>query len=219
MGIAAAPMLWTAFITWPFMACVQFMCARIGMVTGRGLAGAFHHKYPRPLILIAALALFVANSINVGADLSGMAEAAEMLTRINSHFLVVFFGARQLGHRPGAEAAASFAPPTVSVSEPPAVATSAAPPAGPSVVHVAGAVRRAGVYRMSAGARVEDALMESPSQADETTDGGSSTRRCGLRRGRARSRCRLVPECTWARRKSARWPRESRRILLLSGTW
>ncbi|MBR0719895.1 hypothetical protein JQ632_39000 [Bradyrhizobium liaoningense] len=48
-----------------------------------------------------------------------------------------------------------------------------------------------------------------------------SRRRDGwsMRCGRAWSRCRLVPECTWARRKSARWPRESRRILLRSGTW
>jgi NRAMP (natural resistance-associated macrophage protein)-like metal ion transporter len=85
-------LLWTALLTWPLMAFVQMMCARIGMVTGRGLAGAFHHKYPRPLILVAAIALFAANSINVGADLSGMAEAAEILTHINSHFLVVLFG-------------------------------------------------------------------------------------------------------------------------------
>src|ERR1700736_3047188 len=85
-------LLWTALITWPLMAFVQMMCARIGMVTGRGLAGAMHRKYPRPLILVAALALFAANSINVGADLSGMADAAEMLTRINSHFFVIFFG-------------------------------------------------------------------------------------------------------------------------------
>src|SRR5436853_7294333 len=68
-------LLWTALLTWPLMAFVQMMCARIGMVTGRGLAGALHHKYPRPLILVAAIALFGANSINVGADLSGMAEA------------------------------------------------------------------------------------------------------------------------------------------------
>src|SRR5436853_819733 len=54
--------LWTALITWPLMAFVQMMCARIGMVSGRGLAGAMHHKYPRPLILVAAVALFAANS-------------------------------------------------------------------------------------------------------------------------------------------------------------
>jgi NRAMP (natural resistance-associated macrophage protein)-like metal ion transporter len=86
-------LLWTALITWPLMAFVQMMCARIGMVTGRGLAGALHHKYPRPIIIIVAIALFAANSINVGADLSGMADAAEMFTHVNSHILVVLFGA------------------------------------------------------------------------------------------------------------------------------
>src|SRR5437879_7881736 len=84
-------LLWTALITWPLMAFVQMMCARIGMVSGRGLAGAMHHKYPRPLILVAAVALFAANSINVGADLSGMSDAAEMLTRVNSHVFVIVF--------------------------------------------------------------------------------------------------------------------------------
>jgi NRAMP (natural resistance-associated macrophage protein)-like metal ion transporter len=86
-------LLWTALFTWPLMAFVQMMCARIGMVTGRGLAGALRHKFPRPVIVIAAIALFAANSINVGADLSGMADAAEMLTHINSHVFVVLFGA------------------------------------------------------------------------------------------------------------------------------
>jgi len=85
-------LLWTALLTWPLMAFVQMMCARIGLVTGRGLAGAMHHKYPRPLMLVAAIALFGANSINVGADLSGMADAAEMLTSINSRVFVIVFG-------------------------------------------------------------------------------------------------------------------------------
>ena len=85
-------LLWTALLTWPLMAFVQMMCARMGMVTGRGLAGAFHKKFPRPLILVAAIALFVANSINVGADLAGMADAAEMLTKINSLIFVILFG-------------------------------------------------------------------------------------------------------------------------------
>jgi NRAMP (natural resistance-associated macrophage protein)-like metal ion transporter len=85
-------LLWTALLTWPLMAFVQMMCARIGMVTGRGLAGALHRKYPRSLMVVAAIALFGANSINVGADLSGMADATEMLTHINSHVLVIVFG-------------------------------------------------------------------------------------------------------------------------------
>jgi NRAMP (natural resistance-associated macrophage protein)-like metal ion transporter len=86
-------LLWTAFITWPLMGCVQFMCARIGMVTGKGLAGALRQKTPRWMLISAALALFAANSINVGADLSGMADAAEMLTGVDSHLLVIVFGA------------------------------------------------------------------------------------------------------------------------------
>ncbi len=85
-------LLWTALLTWPLMAFVQMMCARIGMVTGRGLVGALHRKYPRPLVLTAAIALFAANSINVGADLSGMADAAQMLTKINSYIFVIVFG-------------------------------------------------------------------------------------------------------------------------------
>src|ERR671936_826133 len=86
-------LLWTAMITWPLMAFVQMMCARIGMVTGRGLVGAFRRRFPRPVLLVIAFALFAANSINVGADLSGMADAAEMLTRINSHVFVIVSGA------------------------------------------------------------------------------------------------------------------------------
>jgi NRAMP (natural resistance-associated macrophage protein)-like metal ion transporter len=89
MGTA---MLWTAFITWPFMACVQFMCARIGMVTGMGLGDALRRKGPRWLLFSGAVGLLIANTINVGSDLSGMADAAEMLTGINSHIYVLIFG-------------------------------------------------------------------------------------------------------------------------------
>ena len=89
MGTA---MLWTALITWPFMAAVQFMCARIGMVTGMGLGDALRRKGPRWLLFSGACGLLIANTINVGADLSGMADAAQMLTGINSHIYVVIFG-------------------------------------------------------------------------------------------------------------------------------
>ena len=85
-------MLWTAFITWPMMGAVQFMCARIGMVTGAGLAGALRKKFPKPLLIAASLALLLANTVNIGADLSGMADAAQMLTSIDSHIYVVVFG-------------------------------------------------------------------------------------------------------------------------------
>ena len=85
-------LLWTALFTWPLTIAVQGMCARIGMVTGRGIAGALRHKFPRPVLFVAAVALFVANTINVGADLSGMADAAELLTGVNSHVWVVVLG-------------------------------------------------------------------------------------------------------------------------------
>jgi NRAMP (natural resistance-associated macrophage protein)-like metal ion transporter len=85
-------LLWTAFITWPLMGAVQFMCARIGMVTGQGLGTALGKKFPRWLLISASLALLAANTINIGADLSGMADAADMLTGFNSHIYVVLFG-------------------------------------------------------------------------------------------------------------------------------
>ncbi len=85
-------LLWTALFTWPLMIAVQTMCARIGMVTGQGIAGALRHKFPRPVLLIAAVALFLANTINVGADLTGMADAAELLTGVNSHVWVIVLG-------------------------------------------------------------------------------------------------------------------------------
>jgi len=85
-------LLWTALLTWPLMAAVQLMCARIGMVTGIGLIDLLRRRFPRPLIVIFAVALLVANTINVGADLSGMADAAELFTGVNSHLFVVVFG-------------------------------------------------------------------------------------------------------------------------------
>ena len=85
-------LLWTALFTWPLMVAVQTMCARIGMVTGRGIAGALRHKFPRPVLLVAAVALFIANTINLGADLTGMADASELLTGVNSHVWVVVLG-------------------------------------------------------------------------------------------------------------------------------
>jgi hypothetical protein len=44
-------LLWTAFVTWPLMAAVQMMCARIGFVTGKGLAGIFRERYPKSLVV------------------------------------------------------------------------------------------------------------------------------------------------------------------------
>jgi len=84
-------LLWTALITWPLMAAVQIMCARIGKVTGQGLAGNFKQRFPRWLLLAFVAALLIANTINIAADLAGMADAAAMLSGVNSHWFVVAF--------------------------------------------------------------------------------------------------------------------------------
>src|SRR5258705_11050855 len=76
-------MLWTALATYPLMAAVQLVCARIGLVTGRGLAGVLRRHYPRPLLYAACLLLLVANVFNISADLGGMGEAPEILSGLS----------------------------------------------------------------------------------------------------------------------------------------
>ena len=73
-------MLWTAIVTFPLMAAIQLVCARIGLVSGRGLSGAIRQHYPRGFLYFACLALLAANVFNIAADLAGMADAAAMLT-------------------------------------------------------------------------------------------------------------------------------------------
>jgi NRAMP (natural resistance-associated macrophage protein)-like metal ion transporter len=85
-------MLWTALLTFPLMAAVQMMCARIGMVTGSGLAAALRKKMPKPVLALMGISLFAANTINVGADLSGMADVANLLSGIQASVFVILFG-------------------------------------------------------------------------------------------------------------------------------
>jgi NRAMP (natural resistance-associated macrophage protein)-like metal ion transporter len=85
-------MLWTAVATYPLMAAIQLICARIGLVTGQGLAAVLRRHYPRPLLYAACLLLLVANVFNISADLGGMAEAAEMLTGWSALMWVPTFG-------------------------------------------------------------------------------------------------------------------------------
>jgi NRAMP (natural resistance-associated macrophage protein)-like metal ion transporter len=83
--------LWTALLSFPLMAAVQLMCARLGMVTGRGLAGVIKVRYPRWVLWPACLLLMVANVFNIGADLGGMADAMQMVTGIPSWLWTPFF--------------------------------------------------------------------------------------------------------------------------------
>jgi NRAMP (natural resistance-associated macrophage protein)-like metal ion transporter len=72
--------LWTALFAFPLMTAVQLMCARLGLVAGQGLAAVIRRRYPRWVLWGACALLAFANIVNIGADLSGMAEAMEMMT-------------------------------------------------------------------------------------------------------------------------------------------
>src|SRR5919204_447164 len=74
-------LLWTALFTYPLMAAVQELCARIALHTGVGLGTALRRRFPARLVGACVLALFVANTINVGADLGAVAAGGSLLTR------------------------------------------------------------------------------------------------------------------------------------------
>src|SRR5438477_5502848 len=63
------PILWTALFTFPLMAGIQFICAKIALVYGCGLAGIMRRQYPRLVVYPAILALVIANTINAAADI------------------------------------------------------------------------------------------------------------------------------------------------------
>lgn len=71
--------LWMAAFTFPLMAIVQEMCARIGLVTGRGLAANIRTKFSRRALYFCTILLIAANTFNIGADLGAMAKGAQLL--------------------------------------------------------------------------------------------------------------------------------------------
>jgi NRAMP (natural resistance-associated macrophage protein)-like metal ion transporter len=81
--------LWTALVTLPLMSVVQFLCAKIGMVSGIGLAGVLRSYYSRWLLYPAVLALVVANTINAGTDIGAIAAALNLLIPVPSSFMIV----------------------------------------------------------------------------------------------------------------------------------
>jgi NRAMP (natural resistance-associated macrophage protein)-like metal ion transporter len=74
-----ANMLWTLFFTYPLMVAVQVISARIGRVTGKGLAANLLDVMPQSAVVFLALLLFIANTINIGADIAAMGAAAQLL--------------------------------------------------------------------------------------------------------------------------------------------
>ena len=81
--------LWTAPLTLPLMAAVQFICAKIGMVSGMGLAGVLRKHYPRWVIYVAISLLVIANTINAGTDIGAIAAAINLLAPIPAIALVI----------------------------------------------------------------------------------------------------------------------------------
>jgi NRAMP (natural resistance-associated macrophage protein)-like metal ion transporter len=84
--------LWTALFSFPLMTAVQYMCARLGLVTGLGLAGVIRRRYPPWVLWASCTLLVVANVINIAADLGGMAEATTMVTRVPAAIMVPVYG-------------------------------------------------------------------------------------------------------------------------------
>ena len=82
---------WTLLLTWPLMVAIQAISARIGRTTGRGIAANLHGHYPNWVVQSIVYMLFVANVLNLGADLGAMAEAATLLAPIPAWLYVVTF--------------------------------------------------------------------------------------------------------------------------------
>ncbi|MBO9672547.1 MAG: divalent metal cation transporter [Sphingobacteriaceae bacterium] len=84
--------LWTALLTFPLMAAIQEMCARIGMVTGRGITGTLKLHYPKSVLYLMLIFSFPAIVLNVGADIAGMGAVANLLfPNIPSSFFSILF--------------------------------------------------------------------------------------------------------------------------------
>lgn len=89
--------LWLAVLTFPLMAVVQEMCARIGLATGRGLAANIREHYPRWVLYTCTTLLFAANTFNIGVNLGAMAKGAQLFApQLPFLTLVLFFAAASL---------------------------------------------------------------------------------------------------------------------------
>src|SRR5207253_4682376 len=83
---------WTMLFTYPLMAAIRDLSASVGRVTGRGLAGNICRHYPGWLLQTMVFALFIANAVNIGADLGAMADATRLLIGGPVEVYVLLFG-------------------------------------------------------------------------------------------------------------------------------
>ncbi|MEI6847275.1 MAG: divalent metal cation transporter [Chlorobiaceae bacterium] len=84
-------MLWTMPLAFPLMAAIQSMCARIGRVTGKGLAANIKTAFPPIVLQGVVLLLLLANTLNIAADVAAMGEVAELITGVNRHIMTAVF--------------------------------------------------------------------------------------------------------------------------------
>ncbi|HUO12663.1 MAG TPA: divalent metal cation transporter [Caulobacteraceae bacterium] len=82
-------MLWTMPLAFPLMAAIQSICARIGRVTGKGLAANIKTAFPPIVLRSVVLLLLVANTLNIAADVAAMGEVSELVTGVNRHIATV----------------------------------------------------------------------------------------------------------------------------------
>ncbi len=85
-------LLWTVVLTWPFMVAVQLISARIGRVTGHGIAGNIRQTLPQPVLIGLVSLLLVANIINIAADVAAMGEALQLVVGGGQHGYALLFG-------------------------------------------------------------------------------------------------------------------------------
>src|SRR5579863_2069059 len=84
-------MLWTMPLCFPLMAAIQSMCARIGRVTGKGLAANIKTAFPPNVLRAVVLLLLVANTLNIAADVAAMGEVAELVSGVSRHLMTTIF--------------------------------------------------------------------------------------------------------------------------------
>ena len=89
-------MLWTVLLTYPLVTAIQSVCARIGRVTGKGLAANMTRVFPRHLVSMIVILLFVANTVNIGADLAAMGAAAQLVLGWGEIFFAILFAVGSL---------------------------------------------------------------------------------------------------------------------------
>jgi Mn2+/Fe2+ NRAMP family transporter len=84
-------MLWTMPLAYPLMVAIQSICARIGRVTGKGLAANIKETFPPVVLKGAVVLLLVANTLNIAADVAAMGDVAQLVTGLDRHLMTVFF--------------------------------------------------------------------------------------------------------------------------------